>query len=332
MVKSKLERLSRHRSLRVIPLLRLHYHRNDSPEALVRFHQRINEIRYRLFFWRFAPAKYRGGLLLNLLGFQVLRYLYFNLRYALRGGARSEALPPAAVYEMRRNGFTLRPGALSQADITPLLAFYNRHRARCMNHFEDFSELLIANSRGPVDVSEDYRAIYELTRKATRWDDLGRALTRRSMAINPYVAILHYKSSASRPQQQDGQDTPHCDVFYPSFKAFFYLNDVDAAGGPLTFYTGSQAFGWRRALQEYIDSVRYFAGARNDTKPISNQEYAERGGYPATPLTGTAGTAVLFNVQGIHRRGDFRKDRDRERIVLLIDFRQAEVALRRFAA
>ena len=330
--KSLLELLSRYRLLRVIPLLRLHFHRGDSQEAFAKYQQKINELRYRLFFWRFAPAKYRGGLLLNLLGFQLLRYLYFNLRYRLRSHAQIEGLPGGYLHDITANGYTVWPRALSSADIATLLQFFDRHEARRMHHFADFSELLIADSRGTVSQSEDDRGIYEFIRKVTRWDEVGRSLTGRSLLISPYVAILHYKSSASMPLQQDGQDTPHSDVFYPSFKAFFYLNDVDPAGGPLTFYKGSHVFGLRRALQEYVDSVRYFAGAKNDIKPISGLEFAERGGHPKSLLTGPAGTAILFNVQGVHRRGDFLKDRDRDRKVLLIDFRQVEVGVQRLAA
>lgn len=47
---------------------------------------------------------------------------------------------------------------------------------------------------------------------------------------------------------------------------------------------------------------------------------------------GRPGDGVVFNVQGVHRRGDFSKDQYRERLVLLVDFRQAEVPVQRFAA
>jgi len=107
---------------------------------------------------------------------------------------------------------------------------------------------------------------------------------------------------------------------------------VGTGNGPLTYYKGSQKFSIRRALQEYRDSVQYFAGAKNDIKPMSALEYVQRGGFSEEALTGAAGTGILFNVQGIHRRGDFLRDRNRERKVLLIDFRQVEAGIQRFAA
>lgn len=47
--------------------------------------------------------------------------------------------------------------------------------------------------------------------------------------------------------------------------------------------------------------------------------------------TQAVGWYRFFNVQGGHRRGDFRKDQFRERLVLLVDFRQVEVPCQRLA-
>ena len=213
-----------------------------------------------------------------------------------------------------------------------ILDFFEQHQSHKINHFEDLSELVIATSKGPIKDSADYQRIHSLIRKACRWDEIGMLLTRKHFSISPYVSILHNKSRKEISLQEDGQDTPHSDVFYPSFKAFFYLSDVEVENAPLTYYKGSHACGISRAMREYGDSIRYFRGAKNDVKPMSLLPYVERHGFPKTPLIGAKGAAVLFNVQGVHRRGDFLKDRDRERKVLLVDFRQVETTFQRFAA
>ena len=41
-----------------------------------------------------------------------------------------------------------------------------------------------------------------------------------------------------------------------------------------------------------------------------------------TSQIGLAGSAIFFNVAGVHRRGEFDRAIDRKRLVLLIDFRQ----------
>jgi hypothetical protein len=328
-----LDRMSRYRLLRaLLPVVRLHSEKDDSQESRAKYYVRINSLQRTLLFWRYAPSKFKGGILLNLLGYQLVRYLYLNLKFMLRPQIESKAIPRHVLRDICDAGCVTLPGALSEGDVTALLNFFGRNRADIREHFEDFSELLIANSRGPVKDTEDYRSIFEVIKKATHWDEAGAVLARKRIAITPYIAILHQRSRGDRPLQQDGQDTPHTDVCYPSFKVFYYLNDVDAGNGPFTYYKGSHAFGIARAVQEYRDSIRYFSGAKNAFTPMSAEAYADARGFVEEPQVGPKGSAVFFNVQGVHRRGDFLKDRDRERIVLLIDFRQVEATVQRFAA
>ncbi len=331
--KSSIEMLSQFCFLRALfPILKLYFERNSNNESRVKYAQRADELQRSIFFWRYAPSKYKGGLVPNLLGYQILRHVYFNLRFKLRVPIKADFLPSRFASDMRGNGFVIWPNALAPADTQAILEFFEQHKHDKMDHFEDFSELAIATSKGPIKDTDDYKRIYSLIRKACRWDEVGMFLTRKHFSISPYVAILHSKSRKEISLQEDGQDIPHADVFYPSFKAFFYLSDVDDDNGPLTYYKGSHACGPSRVLQEYGDSIRYFNGAKHNVKPMSLLRYVERRGFQKSLLSGAKGTGILFNVQGVHRRGDFRKDKDRERKALLVDFRQVEAGSQRFAA
>ena len=331
--KSLLDTLSGHGVLRAaFPILRLYAERNESPEARARFSRDADRLQRKVLFWRYAPPKYKGGLVLNLFGFQVFRYLMLNLRHRLRPRRSVSPLPAHLRADMARQGYAIWPDALDPDVIAEILEFFERRRDDRMNHFDDFSELVLSTSAGPCRQTDDYRRICARVESACHWKEFGALFTKRNVSISPYIAILSSTSRADVPFQADGQDTPHSDVCYPSFKVFFYLGDVDDGDAPFTYFRGSQRFGFARALQEYRDSIKYFWKAKDDLKPLAARAYAEGGGYPEAALTGKKGTSIVFNVQGIHRRGDFRKDRDRERKVLLIDFRQIESTFQRFAA
>lgn len=280
-----------------------------------------------LFFWRYAPRKYVGGSLLNLLGLQLLRYYFYNLRYLMRSRRGAMAT------EIRSRGIVVKRGLLPQESIARLLDFYAYNRVNCANHFRDFSELVILNSKGVARKDSAYAELAEHLLKDCGIGVLGRDLTGVTLAISPFVSILHYKSYIDQQGQSDGQDTPHADVFYPSFKLFVYLNDVNESNGAFRYLQCSNRFSFKGAINAYKDSLRYyFRGGKRSLYPTDASVGMMGEELEWLSASGRPGDGVVFNVQGIHRRGDFTKDQYRERLVLLVDFRQAEVPVQRFAA
>lgn len=280
-----------------------------------------------MFFWRYAPRKYAGGASLSLLGLPVLRYYFYNLRYLMRSRRGAMAT------EISTRGVVVKRGLLSQDSVVRLLDFYANNRVNCANHFHDFSELVILNSKGVTRKDPAYVELAEHLLKDCGIELLGRDLTGVNLTIAPFVSILHYKSYPDQQGQSDGQDTPHADVFYPSFKLFVYLNDVNESNGAFRYLQCSNRFSFKGAINAYKDSFRYyFRGGKRGLYPTDASIGMTGEGLEWLSASGRPGDGVLFNVQGIHRRGDFAKDQYRERLVLLVDFRQAEVPVQRFAA
>lgn len=280
-----------------------------------------------MFFWRYAPRKYAGGALLSLLGLPVLRYYFYNLRYLMR----SRRGPIAR--EIGSRGVVVKRGMLPQETVSRVLDFYANNRVNCANHFRDFSELVIVNSKGVTRKDSAYVELAEHLLKDCGIDLLGRDLTGVKLTIAPFVSILHYKSNLDQQGQSDGQDTPHADVFYPSFKLFVYLNEVNESNGAFRYLQYSNRFGLKGAINAYKDSFRYyFRGGKRSLYPTDASIGMIGEGLEWLSAIGRPGDGVVFNVQGIHRRGDFTKDQYREGVVLLVDFRQAEVPVQRFAA
>jgi hypothetical protein len=280
-----------------------------------------------LFFWRWAPRKYTGGALLNLMGLQFLRYGFYNLRYLARAH-RSELGA-----QCRQVGLVTVPAVLDRSMVGEVLEFYRKHGEDAQKHFEDFTELVLCNTKGPTQADSAYAALADRLLNHYGLSARGRDLTGVDLRIYPFIAILHYKSFVDRPGQSDGQNTPHADVFYPSFKLFVYLNEVGVQNGAFHYLLGSHRFSLRNAINAYKDSLQYyFKGGKRQLYPVDATASLGGEGYQWFPVCGHPGDGVFFNVQGVHKRGDFLKDTYRERLVLLVDFRQAEVPIQGLAA
>lgn len=280
-----------------------------------------------IFFWRWAPKKYVGGSLINLLGFQFFRYAFYNLRYL----ARSHRGVLSA--KCSKDGLVTVPAMLDLSMVNEVLELYRKHGANAQHHFKDFTELVICNTKGLAQPNPAYAALVDRLLNKCGLSAQGRDLTGVDLRIYPFISILHYKSFVDRSDQSDGQNTPHADVFYPSFKLFIYLNEVGVQNGAFHYLLGSHRFSLRNAINAYKDSLKYyFKGGKRQLYPVDATAGLEGEGYQWFPACGHPGDGVFFNVQGVHKRGDFLKDSYRERLVLLVDFRQAEVPIQGLAA
>ncbi len=279
------------------------------------------------FFWRWAPPKYTGGAVLNLLGIQIVRYIIYNLRYLVR--------PNRGVLgaDCGRTGIVQVANLFNSSIVDEVREFYLSNLADAQRHFNDFSELVICNTNGPVKSDVAYKAVVDRLLIQCGLSAKGRELTGVDLRIYPFIAILHYKSFVDCSSQSDGQNTPHTDVFYPSFKLFVYLNEVDEQNGAFHYLLGSHKFSLRNAINAYKNSLQYyFQGGKRQLYPVDASAGMQGGGLRWFPVCGHPGDGVFFNVQGVHKRGDFLKDQYRERLVLLVDFRQAEVPIQELAA
>jgi hypothetical protein len=107
-------------------------------------------------------------------------------------------------------------------------------------------------------------------------------------------------------EAHDPQNDLHSDVFYPTFKLWYYLHDVEEDGGPLVVVPGSHKVSLRRLRRVYRNSV----GAREGSRRIHPDELLELG-LTEKAMTCRANTLVIVNTCGYHCRRPGRPDRDR---------------------
>jgi len=280
-----------------------------------------------IFFFRYAPKKFWGGYFLNYLGLPFVRYYYHNLRINLRF-----CLKERYDQELHNKGIKIYENFLSQENLSYVNQFYDLNKSNFVKYFKDFGELTIANSKGITKDLDSYKQFIDYLEKHINFMEIGYKLTGTKFSVSPFISIIHYKSYTDHKDQEDGQNIPHTDVFYPSYKIFIYLSDVSDDNGAFRYLEGSHIFSFKNAVNYYKNTIKYYR--ENNMKNYSPTDATTTlylNDFKWNHACAKAGDAVFFNVQGIHRRGEFNKDQYRERIVLLIDFRQAEVMFQSLA-
>jgi hypothetical protein len=141
------------------------------------------------------------------------------------------------------------------------------------------------------------RRVYEVEKlhqelAAVRFDSLVLNVTSAASGIDFGSQLLVYQHNGPAV----GAEGPwHFDTFYPEFKAFLFLCDVDDRCGPTAYVPGSHRHWWLRIKNQLLDypkgkEVRLFDGAAIGRLP-------ER----ETLLCGEAGSLLLLDGRGLHK-------------------------------
>ena len=278
-----------------------------------------------LFPFNHAPRIFSGGVILNLFGFSIFRYLFFNLRYIARF---KSIIREDLQKEFSENGFVKKDALLNQSQVDSILDFYRINSGKIVKHSDEYHELVISNTKGLVCDSNTYNEVLELLKKETDIFEIASKTTGliKEGLVSPYISIIQFNSFVESGSQKDGVNTPHIDVFYPSTKFFIYLNEVNINNGAFTYLKGSNRFSVFNCFSYYLICLKYYFFLSKKNIPVDaykiNRNHNKK--HDWIVLGGNAGDSVIFNVQGIHKRGEFDKSIYRERKVLLVDFRQSE--------
>lgn len=327
-MRSIIIKISRNKLLHFIPIFKLIYDAYIKEEISKKrlISAKIESIKRSILFWKWAPRKYWGGSVLNLFGFSLIRYLYFHLRFKIRFLFQKKR------DIINRDGIELVQSFLSEMDVNKFLNFYKENSNFTNNYFKDFSELIICNTKGLVYNNQEFIDIFKILDNKN-FKLIGQQMTGLKVKLCPFVSILHYKSFPEDKLQEDGQNIPHFDVFYPSFKFFIYLNDVNEQNGAFKYLQNSHKFTFPNMINYYKDCfLHYFKKDNNSIFPTNATIGLYKNNFNWVSANGRAGDLVLFNVCGIHSRGEFLKDKFRERLVLLVDYRQVEVPIQQLAS
>ncbi|NKB63146.1 MAG: hypothetical protein GKR95_13835 [Gammaproteobacteria bacterium] len=188
---------------------------------------------------------------------------------------------------LRRDGILKIENFLSDAELDAIRAEYE-------NVYEDFivsSKITVPVqkrywvSRSTVTASEFKSSKANAMKQSFLANDTIKNIIegaiKRKVKILPAAAYTeeYYQAEDLGKDSQNPTVMPHYDVPYHSYKAFFYLDDVDEGNGVFHYSIGSHRFNLRRLILEYFTSINVSAKKTpqvnyNDSKHLGTYKEA----------------------------------------------------------
>jgi len=270
---------------------------------------------------------HEGSPLVNRLGFQLARTFVMNRRIQRACQARRSTRHPA--YEaLSRDGVASIPNFLPIDVFRAISSEFEAARqasllvtAPCVED-NGVIEDLVAVGKHREHFPVTYRTFSE--QQALR-DLVGDIIGRTPETTSLIISVMRQSLEPTNPVRMIGSNYIHCDIHFPSVKAWLYLNDIDESNGAFIFAPGSHKLTLGRLAYEYEASVRVAKakteGAVRAAVPyglarIPRRDQLQRMGIAEQSFVGKANTLVIANTMGFHRRGSFQPNLTRNLLML----------------
>lgn len=265
------------------------------------------------------PERFAGGPLLNRLGYHALRVGFFMLAYALR-----RPIVPKDERARRAADTLIRDGIVVLPD------FFPRETFEAIRRETDAFALDVFNERAPRILRSAFVAEGRASASASLETHLAKnafieevvsAALRKRVDIVPTVQVERswFAQEDLGAESTDKADNLHFDVSYPTIKCFLYLSDTDARNAAFSYVRGSHRMTWPRLRMEHamgLDFWTWDAARRATITPEVPGAFLEESGLKLESVDGKAGTLIIVNTMGFHRRGDYQETRPRELIIV----------------
>lgn len=291
----------------------------------------MQKLLHKIDTWRKrTPPSFTGPIWANILGWQVIRVLFFNLihrfgSYRVREEAQPHAkkleeegvliienfLPPEVFSEIQRE----YQKEVEKHEMVPLASKYvipagGKTRVGLVHFFPEEGTRL-------RELLDTHFIQHPLLR------ELGAVVVRHEIpSFRPPQIFMNKKVGDEHPDLNSDMYY-HADVSYPGVKGYLYLTDVGEDNGAFRFAKGTHKLTLKRLWWDYRKSIEHAKNrARVKNRAIlgdetgrswhcMTREEEKREGIEGTSMVGKPNSLVMFNVMGFHRRGDFQSDRPR---------------------
>lgn len=275
-----------------------------------------------------TPPQYKGGVIANILGYNIFRTLYQNIGRVKPAKVRKEYQQYLDILE--------RDGILIINDFYPKEQF-EELKKEYDESFADWDPMYVNPdefSKRQKDFPEYFQAIAEKIKTPDSpafnkyflnnemISELSEAVTNRKIRTTPYHHFWYLKRRTLSKESDKGFHSagyPHADVPYPTIKVFLYMNDVDEKNAAYIFAKGTHKLTLKRLWLEYKYSVRFAKDNNDVATSATDVGYL---GSKSESICGKANTLIISNNMGYHNRGNFTSLDPRQTAQL--DFRNLE--------
>lgn len=242
-----------------------------------------------------------GNRLLNRLGLHLIRVVLAYAVTHFRWWILAPLAPPDERRRFQRDGFLVIPDFLPQQQFEAFAreAANYREQAWEMTQGDTLTQLVLLDEKTLADMPAT-EAVVRLPRfrRLIRYTGSYRTMPR---------VFLQRIANGFADGAEDPQKTLHKDTFHPTVKAWLFVDDVDAQGGPFTYVPTSHRLNRRRLAWEYRQSLeaRHAANTHhaNGSFRVSESDLRELGLPRPRAVTVKANTLVIANTVGFHCRG-----------------------------
>ena len=200
-----------------------------------------------------------------------------------------------ALADLHRDGFSVIRGYWSRENALRTRDFLQRYLTGNASNvdFDCGAYLRVWDNRA---YDEGVRRIYHVERllpelRAFRHDDFCSRLASAYYRIPIHSCMLMFQHNS---RSNANTRYHHVDAFCKEFKAFLYLDDVDAGNGPFTYIRGSHRSHLTRLKKQLV-------GNRTGSPTSFSERDVRRMLNREVQVCGEAGTLILADVRGIHR-------------------------------
>lgn len=259
-----------------------------------------------------TPGQYAGGVILNILGYNIFRTVYLNLgRLSPKKNVRKEFLP--YLETMEKDGIVIIPDFLPADKFSELKKEFDDLYAdwspeqynpedftKRQKDFPDYFKTIAEKI-----ITPNTPAFTNYFMKSDLINELTSAVVNRQIRITPHHHFWYLKR---RTLDKEGDKSfhsagyPHQDVSYPTIKVFLYMNDVEEKNAAYIFAKGTHKMSLRRLWLEYKLSVRF---AKDNNDVATTDKDIEYLGSKSESICGKANTLIISNNMGYHNRGNF---------------------------
>lgn len=282
------------------------------------------------------PSMYSGSVVMNALGMQWYRILFFYLRRAIRISKTISSQYKPYLKMLERDGIVAIPNFFSNEDFAFVRQEYDKlskdfkpdhHSAIPLPHVDRMN---IHDKMVSPQVRDLFMKNQLISSMATAF--LNRQYRLRFAA---HITRIYCNQDELTLPQNGGTNNLHFDAPTRVLKAFYYLSDTDVKNAALNYCLSShKRNSLRRLWLEYKLSIRYALNRSNtnhdgeylDKEPWVKltQEEMNSNGLKESAMAVKGNTLVLVDVGGFHRRGSFLAPGVRETIE--ISYRSIESA------
>lgn len=295
-------------------------------------------MKYVLFFKNFldTPKNYYNNIILNVLGFQVLRYLFHNFIHFIFKQSKSINIDNDKKYfELKKEGITVIENCFSDDDFKIIAnAFdseikqeqkiYNKDNTGLNWSVLTFDSNTFNNKlKNVYDIVFKNQKIQNIISKSLNIKDIGKPLISFQMLENP----------DDNDDDKDIQLALHSDRFFPCFKLYLSVESNDIENGAYMYSKRSHRFSFKRLFHEYEFSIRnalFNSGFKikkdfEYSRCVPKKKYFKNLYANTESIITKKNTVVISNNKGFHSRGKMEKGTIRKQIRIVYYYLQRPI-------